>query len=106
MISVRRRWLNLEAVLLIPTEDNMVKLLAIRKLAVGYLCIGFSISAFQNVFGELTAFTWAGSIKGNLLLLFFWFIVPVIHLALGLVLGYFSSALLTDGVSSRSASGV
>jgi hypothetical protein len=37
---------------------------------------------------------------------FFWFIVPVIHLALGLVLGYFSSALLTDGVSSRSASGV
>jgi hypothetical protein len=48
----------------------------------------------------------AGSIKGNLLLLFFWFIVPVIHLALGLVLGYFSSALLTDGASSRSASGV
>ena len=45
-------------------------------LAMGYLCIGFAISLYQNIFGELTAFAWTGSIKGNLILLFWWFIVP------------------------------
>ena len=47
-------------------------------LAIGYLCIGFALSLYQNIFGELTAFTWTGSITGNLLLLFWWFIVPVL----------------------------
>jgi len=35
------------------------------RLAIGYLCIGFVISLYQNIFGELTAFAWTGSIKGN-----------------------------------------
>ena len=45
-------------------------------LAMGYLCIGFAISLYQNIFGELTAFAWTGSIEGNVILLFWWFIVP------------------------------
>ena len=54
----------------------MAKSLTIKHLAIGYLCTGFGISLYQNLFGELTAFAWTGSFKGNLLLLFWWFIVP------------------------------
>lgn len=49
---------------------------AIRQLAIGYLAIGLAISLIQNILGELTAFAWAGSIEGNFILLFWWFIVP------------------------------
>jgi hypothetical protein len=45
-------------------------------LAIGYICIAFAISLYQNPFGELSAFAWTGSIKGTALLLFWWFIVP------------------------------
>jgi hypothetical protein len=54
----------------------MIKSLAIKRSAIGYLCIGFAISFYQNLFGELTAFAWTGSVKENLVLLFWWFIVP------------------------------
>jgi predicted membrane protein len=54
----------------------MVKSLTIKQLAAGYLSIGFAISIYQNLFGELTAFAWAGSVQGNLLLLFWWLILP------------------------------
>jgi hypothetical protein len=54
----------------------MVKSLTIKHLAIGYLCIGFAISLYQNLSGELSAFAWTGSIKGTALLLFWWFIVP------------------------------
>jgi hypothetical protein len=56
----------------------MVKSLILKHLAVGYLCIGFGISLYQNLFGELTAFVWTGSFKGNLIVLLWWFIVPAL----------------------------
>ncbi len=56
----------------------MVKSLTIQRLVIGYLCIGFAISLYQNFFDDLTAFSWTGSFKGNLLLLFWWFIVPAL----------------------------
>jgi hypothetical protein len=47
-----------------------------------YLLVGFLISLLQNIigfyFGKPTAFAWTGSIKGNLITLFWWFIVPTI----------------------------
>jgi len=55
----------------------MPKAPLIKRLAVGYFCTGFAISLYQNSFGELTAFAWIGSIKDKLLLLLWWFIVPV-----------------------------
>ena len=43
-----------------------------------YLGIGFSISFVENLWGTatggLTAFAWTGSLKGNAILLFWWFI--------------------------------
>ena len=56
----------------------MAKARFIRRLAIAYLSIGFAISTYQNIFGELTAFAWTGSIKGNLILLFWWFVVPAL----------------------------
>ena len=56
----------------------MSKSRLIMRLAIGYLCGGFGILLYQNIFGELTAFAWTGSIKGNVLLLFWWFIVPAL----------------------------
>lgn len=47
-----------------------------KRLAIAYVAIGFSISLWQSMFGELSAFLWTGSIKGNLLLLLWWFIIP------------------------------
>ena len=41
-----------------------------RRLAIGYLCIGFVVSLYQNIFGELTALAWTGSYKGYMILLF------------------------------------
>jgi hypothetical protein len=55
----------------------MIKSPQFKHLAAGYLCLGCALSLYQNLFGELTAFAWTGSVKGNLLLLFWWFIVPV-----------------------------
>ncbi len=52
--------------------------LTIKRLAIGYLCIGFAISLYQNIFGALTAFAWTGSIKDGFILLFWWFIVPAL----------------------------
>ena len=33
------------------------------RLGIGYLCMGFVMSLYQNIFSELTAFAWTGSIK-------------------------------------------
>lgn len=49
-----------------------------KRLAIGYLCIGLVISLYQNIVGDLTAFAWTGSIKGNIILLLWWFIVPAL----------------------------
>ena len=54
----------------------MVKSIKIERLTIGYLSI--AISLYQNLFGELSAFAWTGSIKANTLLLFWWFVVPTI----------------------------
>jgi|GEM_PF-2160215 len=47
-----------------------------------YLGIGFLISFAQNLWGlatgGLTAFVWTGSLGGNAILLFWWFIFPAI----------------------------
>ena len=48
------------------------------RLAIGYLCSGFIIALYQNLAGELTAFAWTGSIAGNLVLFFWWFLVPAL----------------------------
>jgi len=50
----------------------------ITRLAIAYLCIGFTIALYQNIFGELTVFAWTGSLTGNLILLFWWLIVPAL----------------------------
>jgi hypothetical protein len=55
---------------------NPLKSRTIKHAAIGYLCIGFAISLYQNLFSELTVFAWTGSLNGNLLLFFWWFIVP------------------------------
>ena len=55
---------------------QMVKSLSVKHFATAYLSTGLGISLYQNLFGELTAFAWTGSVKGNLLLLFWWLIVP------------------------------
>ena len=54
----------------------MAKSVSAKQLTIGYLCIGVVISLYQNLFGELTAFVWPGSIKESVLLLFWWFVVP------------------------------
>jgi hypothetical protein len=54
----------------------MVKSLSVKHFATAYLSAGFGISLYENLFGELTAFAWTDSVKGNLLLLFWWLIVP------------------------------
>jgi len=59
-------------------SKSMFSSLTVRRLAIGYLCIGLAISLYHNIFGELTAFAWTGSFEGNLLLLFWWFIVPAL----------------------------
>jgi len=56
----------------------MASRLTIRQAIIGYLCIGFSVSIYQNIFGALTAFAWTGSIKDNITLLFWWLIVPAL----------------------------
>ena len=47
-----------------------------------YLLIGFLLSLSQNIYGyytdKLTAFAWTGSVKGNMITLFWWLIVPMI----------------------------
>lgn len=47
-----------------------------------YLIIGIFISTVQNIHGYLsgepTALAWTGAIKGNLILIFWWFIVPAV----------------------------
>ena len=61
--------------------DGLVKVTKaklIGRLAVGYLVVGFIISLCQNIFGSLTVFTWTGSIAGNLILFFWWFLVPAL----------------------------
>jgi hypothetical protein len=35
-------------------EEKMATSPIIKRLATGYLCIGFAISFYQNTFGELT----------------------------------------------------
>jgi hypothetical protein len=55
----------------------MINSPSVKNLAIGYLGIGFVVSVIQNIFGELTAFAWTGSVEGNLILLFWWFIVPI-----------------------------
>lgn len=67
----------------------MVKSIILKYLAVGYLSTGFIISIYQNLFGELTAFEWTGAVKGNLLLLFWWFIVPLFIWPLDMFWGFF-----------------
>jgi len=49
-----------------------------KQATIGYLCIGFSISMYQNISGALTALAWTGTIKGNITLLFWWLIVPAL----------------------------
>ncbi len=56
----------------------MAELPTIKQATISYLCIGFSVSLYQNIFGALTAFAWTGSIKGNIILIFWWFIVPAL----------------------------
>jgi hypothetical protein len=47
-----------------------------------YLSVGFFLSLGTNVLGGATggpsAFVWTGSLKGNAVLLFWWFIIPAI----------------------------
>jgi hypothetical protein len=40
------------------------------------LCISFAENLWGAATGGLSAFVWAGSLKSNALLLFWWFIVP------------------------------
>jgi predicted membrane protein len=42
----------------------------IRRLAIAYLGMSLAIPLYQNIFGDLTAFAWTGSITGNLVLFF------------------------------------
>ncbi len=46
-----------------------------------YLPIGLFLSCVQNVQGLLTggptAFVWSSSLRGNIILLFWWFLVPI-----------------------------
>ncbi|HXO92540.1 MAG TPA: hypothetical protein VN825_00305 [Candidatus Acidoferrum sp.] len=55
--------------------------LVLRLIAI-YLGIGLAISCAGNLWGATTggvsAFVWTGSLKGNAILLFWWFIVPAI----------------------------
>ena len=57
---------------------NKLRLPIIKFFVKGYLVTGFAVSLYENLFGELTAFAWTGSIKGNLILLFWWFIVQAL----------------------------
>lgn len=52
------------------------------RLCLAYLVVGFAFSAAQNAWAALrggpSAFVWAGSWKGTLLLLFWWFVMPAL----------------------------
>jgi len=54
----------------------------LRRLLGGYLAVGFVLSFVQNLWarfaGEPTAFAWAGSLSGTVLLLFWWLVVPAL----------------------------
>ena len=54
----------------------------LRGFAAGYLAVGLAISLVQNLWaraaGEPTAFAWTGSLGGNALLFFWWFLVPAL----------------------------
>ncbi len=47
-----------------------------------YMLIGFLLSLSQNINGyysdKLTVFAWTGSVYGNMIILFWWLIVPTI----------------------------
>jgi hypothetical protein len=62
-------------------SKNSRRSIAIRALIV-YLLIGLSISTAENIYGYFigapTAFVWTGSILNNLILFFWWFLVPCI----------------------------
>ncbi len=53
-----------------------------RQLVVAYLTVGAVISVAENVWGAAaggpTAFTWTGSVAGNVELLWWWLIVPAL----------------------------
>ncbi len=54
----------------------------VTRLGLAYLAIGFSISVFQNAWAAIrggpSAFVWAGSLEGTLILFFWWFLVPAL----------------------------
>lgn len=62
-------------------RKRRIKILILRGILF-YLMIGFLLSLFQNIIGYYsggpTVFAWTGSIEGNLILLFWWLIVPTI----------------------------
>jgi hypothetical protein len=47
-----------------------------------YLSIGLFLSCAQNVqglvTGDPTAFAWTGSLRDNIIILFWWFLVPIV----------------------------
>ena len=53
-----------------------------RWILVGYLAIGLAISLAQNLWGALTdgltAFSWTGSLAGNVVLVIWWFLWPAL----------------------------
>jgi hypothetical protein len=68
--------------------------IALRALVV-YFVIGLSMSLFQNIHsyfaGGPTAFIWTGSVKGNLILAFWWFIVPSVIWPVNIFWGVYHS---------------
>ncbi|OLA98146.1 MAG: hypothetical protein AUH19_01430 [Verrucomicrobia bacterium 13_2_20CM_55_10] len=72
---------NEELISSIPARKRRWQRLVLRFIAI-YLGIGFSISFLENfsaaATGGLSAFVWTGSLKGNAVLLFWWFIIPAI----------------------------
>jgi hypothetical protein len=63
------------------TKKRSWRRLVLRSITI-YLGIGFSISFVENLWGTatggLTAFGWTGSLKGNAILLFWWFVYPAL----------------------------
>jgi hypothetical protein len=56
--------------------------LVVQRVLLAYLAIGLLLSTTQNLWGiltsGLTAFAWTGSLAGNAILLFWWFLVPIL----------------------------
>jgi len=71
---------NEELISSIPAGKRRWQRLVLRFIAI-YLGIGFSISFLENfsaaATGGLSAFVWIGSLKGNAVLLFWWFIPAI-----------------------------